>query len=61
MGQPIKGAPTDPGVAAVLQKPAAPFFNDITNDAKVNTAQAGPPLREDFDTALAGLPNDFFT
>jgi hypothetical protein len=61
VGQPIKGAPTDPGVAAVLQNPAAPFFNDITNDAKVNTAQAGPPLREDFDTALAGLPNDFFT
>jgi hypothetical protein len=42
-------------------QPAAAFFNEVTNDAKVNTAQAGDPLREDFDTALAGLPNHFFT
>jgi len=56
------GAPTQPpDLVALLQKPAPPFFNETGNAAKVNTAISGPPLREDLDTQLPGVPNDFFT
>jgi len=56
-----KGAPTEPAdLVALLQNPKPPFFNEVVNAARTNTANGGPPFRTDLDTQLPGLPADFF-
>jgi hypothetical protein len=61
VGQPIKGAPTDPAAAALVANPSGPLFNDVLNQALGPTANAGPPIREDNFSRPAGIPPDFFT
>jgi hypothetical protein len=61
IGLPIQGAPTDAGVSAIVAKPAAPFFNDITDGAKSKTFLSRGAEREDNFSRPAGIPADFFT
>jgi hypothetical protein len=61
ISQPIQGPPVDAGVAALVANPTGPFFNNITDRAKVNTFLSQGGEREDNFSRPSGIPTDFFT